>query len=104
VAAEFLARRGYRLLTANWRTRFGELDLIAREGDTLVFVEVRTRSGTSLGTAAESVGPAKQRQLRLMAEQYLQRHAPDASARIDVVTVFLPASGAPRIEHIVGAV
>jgi putative endonuclease len=69
-----------------------------------VFVEVRTRTGTSLGTAGESVGPAKQRQLRLMAEQYLQRHAPDASARIDIVTVFLPPGGRPRIEHIVGDV
>jgi len=91
-------------VAANWRTRFGELDLVARQRDTLVFVEVRTRTGTALGTAAESVGPAKQRQLRLMAEQYLQRHAPDASARIDVVTVFLPPNGPPRIEHIEGAV
>ena len=65
---------------------------------------MRTRTGPALGTAAESVGPAKQRQLRLMAEQYLQRHAPEAAARIDVVTVFLPAVGRPRIEHIVGAV
>jgi putative endonuclease len=69
-----------------------------------VFVEVRTRTGSDLGTAAESVGPAKQRQLRLMAEQYLQRHAPAAQARIDVVTVFLPPSGPPQIEHIEGAV
>jgi putative endonuclease len=69
-----------------------------------VFVEVRTRTGAGFGTAGESVGPAKQRQLRLMAEQYLQRHAPDAAARIDVVTVFLPPGGSPRVDHIVGAV
>jgi putative endonuclease len=69
-----------------------------------VFVEVRTRTGTGFGSAGESVGPHKQRQLRLMAEQYLQRHAPDAPARIDVVTVFLPPGGAARIEHIIDAV
>jgi putative endonuclease len=91
-------------VAANWRTRFGELDLIARQGSTLVFVEVRTRTVSGLGTAGESVGPAKQRQLRLMAEQYLQRHAPEASARIDVVTIFLPPGGSPEIDHIVGAV
>ena len=92
------------MLAVNWRTRFGELDLIARDGQTVVFVEVRTRTGTGFGSAGESVGPAKQRQLRLMAEQYLQRHAPDAPARIDVVTVFLPPGGAARIEHITDAV
>ena len=69
-----------------------------------MFIEVRTRTGVGLGTAAESVGPAKQRRLRLIAEQYLQRHAPAASGRIDVVTVFLPPGGPARIEHIVGAV
>jgi putative endonuclease len=91
-------------VAANWRTRFGELDLVARRGDTVVVVEVRTRTGPGFGTAGESVGPAKQRQLRLMALQYLQEHAPNAPARIDVVTVFLPPGGAPQIEHIEGAV
>ena len=69
-----------------------------------MFVEVRTRASRALGTAAESVGAAKQRQLRVMAEQYLQQRAPRASARIDVVTVYLPAAGRPEIEHLVGAV
>jgi putative endonuclease len=103
IAAEYLARRGFRLVDANWRTRFGELDLIGWDGPTLVFVEVRSRRGLELGTAAESVDAAKQRQLRLMAEQYLERHAPQAEARIDVVTVLFGA-GAPQVEHLVGAV
>jgi putative endonuclease len=99
-----LAGQGYRIVERNWRTRFGELDLIGWSGDTLVFVEVRTRASGGLGTAAESVGPAKQRQLRLMAEQFLQQHAPNAAARIDVVTVRLGAVGPPSVDHIVGAV
>lgn len=103
IAAEYLAHRGLRIVDANWRTRFGELDLVAWDRDTLVFVEVRSRSGTQLGTAGESIGPDKQRRLRMMAEQYLQRHAPTAHARIDVVTVLF-GSGPPRVEHLVGAV
>ena len=104
LAADFLAERGYRLCAANWRTRFGELDLIAQDGRTVVFVEVRTRRGDAFGSAAESVGPTKQRRLRLMAEQYLQQHAPNTPARIDVVTVRLTSGRPPVIEHIVGAV
>lgn len=103
-AAAHLTRLGYRVVDANWRTRFGELDLIAWHGATLVFVEVRTRTTRALGTGAESVGPAKQRKLRHMSEQYLQQHAPTATARIDVVSVYLPAAGPPEIEHIIGAV
>jgi putative endonuclease len=65
---------------------------------------VRTRRGDAFGSAAESVGPTKQRRLRLMADQYLQQHAPDAPARIDVVTVRLTPGRPPLIEHIIGAV
>lgn len=91
-------------MTRNWRTRFGEIDIVARDGMALIFVEVRTRTGRSMGTPGESIGPAKQRQMVRMAEQYLQQHAPTAHARIDVVTVFLGAAGRPEIEHLVGAV
>lgn len=65
---------------------------------------MRTRRGDAFGSAAESVGPTKQRRLRLMADQYLQRHASNAPARIDVVTVRLSPGRPPVIEHIVGAV
>ena len=104
IAVEHLASRGYRIVDLNWRTRFGELDIVARQGDTLVFVEVRTRATGGFGTAGESVGPAKQRQLRRMAEQYLQLRAPSASARIDVVTVRLLPGVPPQVDHLVGAV
>ena len=104
IAAEYLRRRGYRILAANWRTRFGELDLVASQNGTVVFVEVRSRSTATGATAEESVGPDKQRRLLRMAEQYLATEAPEANARIDVVTVFFAAGSAPEVRHIVGAV
>jgi putative endonuclease len=103
-AVAYLRARGYRVVTTNWRTRFGEIDVVAEHDGTLVFVEVRTRRTDGFGTAAESVDRRKQRQLVLMAGQYLQRHAPDASARIDVITVSSAGDAPPRIEHLIGAV
>ena len=99
LAVEHLRGRGYRIVATNWRTRHGEIDIVALDRDTVVIVEVRTRSGTGFGSAAESVGPRKQQRLVRMAEAYLQQHAPTAPARIDVVTI-----DRGRVEHVVGAV
>ncbi len=104
IAADYLRARGYQIVATNWRTRFGELDVIARHGGTLVFVEVRSRSTSTGATAAESVGPDKQRRLLRMAEQYLAEHAPRANARIDVVTVSFMPGRPPDVAHIPGAV
>jgi putative endonuclease len=99
LAIEHLQRLGYAIVATNWRTRHGEIDVVARDGATVVIVEVRTRRGAGFGTAGESVGPQKRRRLVRMAEAYLQQHAPRADARIDVVTI-----EGERVEHIVGAV
>jgi putative endonuclease len=104
IAADYLRARGYAVVTTNWRSRFGELDLVATYRGQVVFVEVRSRSTATVATAEESVGPDKQRRLLRMAESYLQQHAPNASARIDVVTVYFAAGQAPAVRHIVGAV
>jgi putative endonuclease len=98
-AVQHLQRRGYVIVTTNWRTRYGEIDIVARDGDTVVFVEVRTRSSAGFGTAGESVGARKRQRLVRMAEAYLQQHAPRSPARIDVVTV-----DGGSVEHLVGAV
>jgi len=103
-AVAYLRARGYRIVATNWRTRFGEIDVVAEQAGTLVFVEVRTRRTTGFGTAAESVDGRKQRQLVLMATQYLQRNAPTASARIDVITVSAAPHAPPEVEHLIGAV
>jgi len=86
-ACRLLRGSGYRILERNYRTRWGELDAVAAEGGELVFVEVRARSSEQFGTGAESVGPAKQRQLVRMAKMYLQdrRVGPEQACRFDVV-------------------
>ena len=63
MAGRFLQEKGYRLLDANYRCRWGEVDIVAQEGDELVFVEVRTRRGAEYGTSEESVAAAKSRRL-----------------------------------------
>ncbi len=101
VAAEHLVRSGMGLVDRNWRCPLGEIDIIARDGDTLVFCEVKTRRGTGYGTPAEAVVRAKQERLRRLALMWLHTagiHACDI--RFDVVSVFPQRRGQPRVEHI----
>jgi len=76
---------GWTLIDKNWRCRAGELDIVAREGLELVFVEVRTRRNTVPGTVLEAVGAAKLRQLRRVVPYALQSYRPTGAARLDVV-------------------
>jgi putative endonuclease len=88
-AEQYLLRKGMRIVERNWRIGRGEIDLIAWDGRTLVFVEVRTRAGLTFGTAAESVDWRKQRRLRELALHYLQNtRARSSDIRFDVITVF----------------
>jgi putative endonuclease len=84
LCAELLRKAGLRVLARNWRCRHGEIDLVAEEGGTLVFAEVRYRSGERFGGAAESVTAAKQARLIAAARLYLMRR-PDAECRFDVL-------------------
>ena len=92
-AADFLKKeRGYRLLDRNVRYTWGELDLVAEDGQTIVFVEVRARKGNSLGSPMESVTRAKQQRLVLAAQEYLQRNGLEKRLwRIDLIGVHLAA-------------
>jgi putative endonuclease len=93
-AAAFLAGQGLALVARNFRTRFGEIDLIARDGATLVFVEVRMRRASAqFGGAAGSIDPRKRRRIEAAARQYLQRLGREPPCRFDVVT--LDQDGAP---------
>jgi putative endonuclease len=95
VAADYLLQRGYTILHRNWRRRGGELDIVARDGAALVFVEVRTRSTRTHGSAEESVDWRKQRQVRKIAAQYLTEQQLDAfcrDLRFDVITVYVDRS------------
>jgi putative endonuclease len=88
LAVEELERRGYAILARRYRTRHGEIDVVARDGQTIVFVEVKARSSREYGAAAEAVTPWKQRRLVSMATDYLTRHRCAGQAcRFDVVAV-----------------
>jgi putative endonuclease len=87
-AVEYLRDRGYSVIERNFRCRLGEIDIVARDGDTLVFVEVRTRTDGRCGTALETITPAKQRRIARVAEFYLTaRRAHGAACRFDVIGI-----------------
>jgi len=94
IAARELTRRGYAVRDRNWRCAEGELDIIAEQGDALVFVEVRTRRGSRFGTPEDSITRAKRVHLIAAAQAYLQAHSmEDRDWRIDVVAVEMTARG-----------
>jgi putative endonuclease len=98
LARALLERHGLVLVASNYRTRRGELDLVMREADTLVFVEVRYRKSKAYGSPAESVDARKRGRLVRTALHFLQRH-PHASARFDVVAI-TPSADGERIDWI----
>lgn len=106
IACRFLSAKGYEIVTRRFRMFRGEIDIVARDGRTLVFVEVKTRSDESHGRPEEAVTPGKQRQLRRIAQAFLVAHPhPGVACRFDVVAIVLRGGGEgpPRIEHFVDA-
>jgi putative endonuclease len=106
LAGDFLSRNGYRILETNYRCPEGEIDIVARHEDALVFIEVRTRRGPEFGSPEESITPAKMARLRTVAAHYRQTHNNlPASWRIDVVAIEMGRRGrVSRIELIENAV
>jgi putative endonuclease len=111
LAAAYLMQQGYHIITRNWRIRSGELDIVAREGDWLVFVEVRARrikggaSVPALGLPEESVTSRKQLQLVSLADAYLFEMKWDGLWRIDVIALEIRADGSvARMNHLRDAV
>lgn len=106
LAAKHLAGLGYKILETNSRCQQGEIDIVARDGEYLVFVEVRTKSGPDFGTPEESITRAKKERLISLALLYLQTHSRLPPLwRIDVVAVELGPQGKPsRVEVIQNAV
>lgn len=99
LAARFLLDKGYAVLHYNWRSGHKEIDLIAKERDTIVFVEVKSRSSEQYGNAADAVTPQKMNLLISAAESYIKRNSVNLKFRFDVVTV-IGNSEPYRIEHI----
>ncbi len=106
VAADYILRKGYRLISRNWRCREGELDLAARRGDTIVFLEVKARRSDRFGPPKAALTPAKQRKLQRAAWAYLEAHnLLDAPWQIDMVAIERAPSGRiERLDHFENAV
>ena len=99
-AAAYLKGLGYRIVGRRERVLRGDIDIVALDGRTVVFVEVRSRSDTRHGHPAETVGQTKQRRMAELATAYIRRHGlEDCSVRLDVVAVTVPDAGRPVVEH-----
>lgn len=98
LACRELERRGYAILARRYRQRRGEIDIVARDGPTLVFVEVKTRDGRSFGEAAEAVTALKRQRIAELASNYVMRHhLTHCPCRFDVVSIHVEA-GVPVVE------
>lgn len=102
LACDHLRRLGYEIVARGFRLFRGEIDVIARDGPTLVFVEVKARADEAFGRPEESVTPGKQRQVRRIAQGYLHMtgEPADTPCRFDVISILVPEDGSEmRLEH-----
>ena len=103
VAAQRLVDQGMVLVDRNWRCELGELDLVLRDGDVLVFCEVKTRTSTAYGHPLEAVGQVKGDRLRRLAMRWVEEHGVHPEGiRVDLVGVLLAERGAAEVEHVQG--
>ena len=101
LAADYLVRQGYTISGVNWRCQHGEIDIIAHQNDTLVFVEVRTRHSSTPETAFESINTRKREKLTALAQYYLSLGKSEITNwRVDVIAIAVPPEGSPIIHHI----
>jgi putative endonuclease len=104
LAAKHLERSGYELLARNWRCKSGEIDIVCKAGGVVVFVEVKTRSGTGFGEPASAVTPVKARRLKGLAAQWLAQTRPKGwcDVRFDVISVVRRPGVTPEVVHLEG--
>jgi putative endonuclease len=103
-AAKFLERQGYRIVASNYRTRLGEIDLIAEDRGTVVFIEVKARATNQFGTPGEAITPAKQARIARLAKQFLAaRGLDDRPCRFDAVLISGQDPTDQRIELVTAA-
>src|SRR5689334_18852057 len=104
LAARYLTKHGFAVLERNWRCGLGEIDIVAREGDTLVICEVKTRRGLGYGSPLESITYRKLTTLRKLAGAWLRSHqVRPREVRIDIVAVMLSQGAPPQVDHLRGA-
>ena len=102
VAADYLQGKGYKILHRNYRTPFGEADMVISDRDVLVFVEVKARTGTAFGEPFEAVDFRKQEKIRKIALYYLKLHKFEKQVRFDIVSI-ISKNGKDEINHIIEA-
>ncbi len=103
LAARYLEAGGLSVLDRQWRCRQGEIDIVARDGETLVICEVKTRTSEAFGTPLAAVTPAKVRRLRRLAAAWLEEHdVRAADVRLDVIGILAERGSRPLIEHLRG--
>lgn len=100
LAVQFLQTKGYKIISKNFKTFLGEIDIIAQDGETIVFIEVKTRANDSFGYPFESVHDRKRRKLRDLALLYLKRQGKEPPVRFDVLSIMYREGGTQEIEHI----
>ncbi|MEN8375841.1 MAG: YraN family protein [Gemmatimonadota bacterium] len=101
LAARYLAARGYEILAHNLRDGRNEVDLVARTGRTVAFVEVKTRAGPEYGHPLEAITPTKQREIARVAAGWIRRFGrPGDAYRFDAVAIIWDGSGRPDVEHV----
>jgi putative endonuclease len=100
LAARHLIGAGFVILARNWRCEAGEIDIVARDRDALVIVEVKTRTSTAFGSPAEAITARKSDKLRELALMWLQEHPEDRrEIRFDVISVLAPRDAVARLDH-----
>ncbi len=104
IACRYLIRKKYDILARRFKMFRGEIDIVARDGETLVFIEVKTRADESHGRPEEAVTPGKQRQIRRIAQGYLVANpSPGVDCRFDVVAILFRGPDDCRLEHFIDA-
>ncbi len=99
LAKDYLLGIGYQIICSNWRCPRGEIDIVARDGETTVIVEVRTRRDSTTEWAWMSINPRKRTAIEETAYAYMEAQGDDSEWRVDVVAIALPPHGKPIIEH-----
>jgi putative endonuclease len=101
IAAKFLRKQGYRIIEKNYHSRLGEIDIVAKENESIVFVEVKTRCSTDFGLPEEALSYDKRRRLSKLALGYLaHRRIKDTNCRFDVVSILMDTNKVRKVNHI----
>ncbi len=101
LATVFLEQKGFQIITRNYRQKTGEVDIIAKDNNTLIFIEVKTRSSLLFGQPFEAVTEKKQSQLNRIALDYMTRNKiKNQAARFDVISILIEKNKKPKIEHL----